>query len=142
MRIQNHIIMKKFNLYLFVPLMFAVICHLPAKAFDFPLQSGINKTIVLKKGTNRVDNGRPNSPELNIQCITCNYDGESLNITFTTSEGTCRGYVVQEASQIINLIFFDSTQLEVNLPLNLTSNYYIEFTTEKGNTYYGSTSVE
>lgn len=134
--------MNRFKLYSFVTLFLVIFCSHTILGFDIPIHSALHDTIVLKKEVKQGNKIRPNTPKLNTQYVTCSFDGESLNITLTTSEGFCRGTVTEEASPRINLISFDSSQLEVSLPITLTSDYYIEFTTEKGNTYYGSTAAE
>lgn len=96
--------------------------------------------IVLKKGLKDLPKNRPNTPEFNNQLVTCSYSDGVITLTFTEPEGICRGSISDVTNGKLQLITFDSSELTVEIETGTLKDFNIEFSTELGNTYVGSTS--
>lgn len=85
------------------------------------------------------DTGAKPDVDKEFQIVTCLNDFGVFELSFLKPEGMCRGYVTDISGMRNQLIMFDSSDLSVHLSVGISGDYYIEFTTEKGNIYYGST---
>lgn len=81
---------------------------------------------------------RPNSPST--QFIVCYYNNGVISLSFSESEGQCRGSVANLTTGNYQLITFDSSDLNVDIETGALIDFSIEFTTSHGNTYSGSTT--
>lgn len=96
--------------------------------------------LTLKKWKDRPSKNRPNTPEIDSQYITCSYSDGVITLYFAEPEGMCRGSVSDLTNGRMQLITFDSSDCVAPIEIGTLGDFYIEFTTDLGNTYSGSTT--
>ena len=91
-------------------------------------------TIILVRTEKGKPIRRPKAPDR--QIVTCAYDGEELHLSLVIPEGMATLSVTDE-TLLTSIYEFDTTSLEVSVPVgNLIGTISIEMETEN-NTYYG-----
>ena len=76
------------------------------------------------------------------QYIGCTFNGEVISLCFGIPEGECLGYITDLRTNQSFTYSFNSSQSVVDIELeNIIDTIYIEFTTERGNTYCGTLSL-
>lgn len=91
--------------------------------------------ILLEKGNPHGHINRPKAP--NRQSITCTYDGMTLELDFTVSEGISTLTVTDETPQCVTYTI-DTSTLQVSVPVGtLLGSITIELDTERGNHFTG-----
>lgn len=91
--------------------------------------------ITLHKGNGHGHINRPKAPDR--QRITCSYDGMTLELDFTISEGISTLNVTDETPQCLTYTI-DTSSLCVSVPVGpLSGSITIELNTERGNNFTG-----
>lgn len=127
------------NLFKFIST-FVVILFIgcfPSQAQN-PGNDPLTSDISLKSKRNE-EPKRPNSPDYDTQFITASYSAGVITLTFAEGEGMCRGSVCDPVSGRIQLFTIDSDEFIVEIEVGILTDYSIELTTSRGNTYYGAT---
>ena len=95
-------------------------------------------SISLRKKFDKGTGGRPEQPSL--QSISCFYDDGLLIIEFNVSEGECE-IVIQTNTGETFYSSFDSSELITTVYTGEFEEAEIELSTQKGNVYYGTITV-
>lgn len=76
------------------------------------------------------------------QFIGCYLNEGVITLCFTIPEGECHGYITNLQTNQAYSCSFDSSELVADINIeNIIDTLYIEFTTDKGNTYCGTLSI-